>query len=228
MRKYQTEAERKAARLQQNREAKARMKAKQAAATANLSSSSLPPIAQNLNVTDQNATVLHAVTADETLAAPKQVSRNEKKYQKLLDDYLGPATGVLILILCLAVYRFDMESSERIADYLAMNQAEQDLIIPPLAAWMDKQHWDERTKDMILQSGDIVGLVLGFGMYASRVVGTLNELKGHVHGTRGNAAQQAAPVGQQPGANGHSQPAGTADAGIVWGSPVAGLSQYAA
>lgn len=173
----------------------------------------------------QGATILNAANADESLAAPRQLSRNEKKYQKLLDDHLGPATGVIILLVCLFLYRFDMESSERIADHLAMNQQEQDLIIPPLAAWMDKQAWDEATKNRILQSGDIVGLVLGFSMYASRVVGTLNELKGHVHGTRRNAAQQAAPGATRAGAG---QPAADADPGIAWGNPLAGLSQYAA
>lgn len=179
----------------------------------------------NLNASlNPEPTVLPGAVADESTAAPRQLSRNEKKYQALLDDYLGPATGVIILLLCLFWYRFDMESSERIADYLAMNQAEQDLIIPPLASLMDKQHWDEHTRDMIVQSGDVIGLVLGLTMYGSRVVGVLNELKGHVNGTRGNVAQQATP---NQGAAGGGQP-GQPEGGVLWGNAVSGLSQYAA
>lgn len=170
-------------------------------------------------MTSSEATVLPVAAAAETDAAPRQVGRNEKKYQKLLDDYLGPATGVIILALCLFVYRFDMESSEKIADYLAMNQEEQDLIIPPLASWMDKQNWPTETRDRILQSGDLIGLSLGLASYGSRVLGTLRELKGQVHHGQQpsrNATQQAAPDG------------GAGDGHIQWGNELAGLSQYAA
>jgi hypothetical protein len=153
--------------------------------------------------------------ADE-LPKERTPGRNEKKYQKLLDDYLGPVTGILILILCLFVYRFDMESSEKIADHLAMNPAEQDLIIPPLASLMDKQGWDEETRDRILQSGDYIGLSIGMAMYCTRVAGTLRELKGSV-----NSYEPGRHASQQAPANGH-------DGGIAWGSAIAGLSQYAA
>lgn len=169
-------------------------------------------------MTSSEATVL-PVAAAETDTAPRQIGRNEKKYQKLLDDHLGPATGVIILVLCLFVYHFSLEDSEKIADHLAMNQAEQDMIIPPLASLMDKQGWDEATRNRILQSGDYIGLTLGAASYGSRVIGVLNELRGYANGNRGNVAQQAAPAGNAAGAsNGH----------IQWGNELAGLSQYAA
>ena len=171
----------------------------------------------------QDATVLHAVApVDEPASAPRPLGRNEKKYQKLLDDYLGPATGIIILLLCLFVYRFDMESSEKIADHLAMNSAEQDLIIPPLAGIMDRQNWDEGTRNLILSSGDYVGLALGISSYGARVLGTLRELKGSINdGNSRNAAQQAPPVASNGHANGNA-------GGVLWGGQLAGFSQFAA
>jgi len=148
------------------------------------------------------------------------VGRNEKQYQKLLDEYLGPATGILIFLLCLFVYRFSMEQSEQISDHLAMNQEEQDLVIPPLASIMDKQGWSTETKNRILQSGDMIGLALGFSSYSARVLGTLRELRG------GNIGQSSSNIPQQAAQNGHVVPAG--EPVIAWGNPIAGLSQYAA
>lgn len=157
---------------------------------------------------------------DQEASAPRTVGRNEKKYQKFLDDYLGPATGILILILCLFVYHFSLADSEKIADHLAMNQDEQDLIIPPLASLMDKQGWSEETRNKILQSGDLVGLTLGLAAYGTRVVGALQELKGSMqHESRANAGQQAAQNGAN-GANGNGH--------IQLGSAFAGLSNFRA
>lgn len=99
-----------------------------------------------------------------------------------------------------------------------MNQAEQDLIIPPLASLMDKQQWDESTRNLILSSGDYVGLVLGLSSYGARVLGTLRELKGSINGNSGNAPQQAPPASS----NGHDA------GGILWGGQLAGFSQFAA
>ena len=144
-----------------------------------------------------------------------QPTRMEKQYQRLLDDYLGPATGLIILVICLFGYRFSLHDSEQIADALAMNPAEQELIIPPLAALLEKQHFDAGTRDAILQSGDWIGLCLGISAYSSRVLGTLRDLRRGLHEyDRGHAAGQAAPA---------------ANGAAPWaGNELAGLSQYAA
>lgn len=120
-------------------------------------------------------------------------SRDEKEYTKLLELYLGPTTGFLILLCCLAM---KIPNGEEIATHLAMNQAEQDLVIEPLARLLDKQHFDTRVKTAILSSGDAIGLVLGLGAYSMRVMGALQELKGSIgHGQfRGTDAQTQAPV----------------------------------
>lgn len=168
-----------------------------------------------LNGNNQNDHPIILPVADEAVTSPRPIGRYEKQYQKLLDDYLGPTTGILILLLCLFWFRFSMEQSEQIADHLAMNQDEQALVIPPLASWMDKQHWDVAARDKILQSGDLIGLALGFGSYGARVLGTLQELR------KGRYEQQSR--GQTPGQtsnNGHNA--------IQWGNSLAGLSQYAA
>jgi hypothetical protein len=142
---------------------------------------------------DEPALILPSVSDEGAELAPRPVGRTEKQYQKLLDEYLGPLSGVCILLLCLFLYRFPLQTSEAIADALALNQDELDMIIPPLASLMEKQKWDEATRQRILQSGDIVGLSLGLGSYGARVLGALRELKGGgVHVSRQDAEQQTA------------------------------------
>lgn len=195
--KYQTEEERKEA----ARAAKQRYQQKKK----NLSSLSPQPLSPSLN----EPVLVSPVVGDEP--AQKSVSRNEKQYQKLLDDYLGPVSGMLILALCLFVYRFPLETSEKLADILAMNQDELELIIPPLAGFLDKQQFSPQLRQRILQSGDLIGLVLGFGSYGARVYGALREIKGGIQREyRSPAGRQEAP------ANGLFSPA------------LAGFGQFAA
>lgn len=192
--KYQTEAERKEAARESRRRYNQKKK----------SQSSLNPQSQNLN---EPVLVSPAVVGGDE----KTVSRNEKQYQKLLDDYLGPVSGMLILVLCLFVYRFPLETSELLADALALNQDELELIIPPLAGFLDKQQFSPAMRQRILQSGDLVGLVLGFGSYGARVYGALRDIKGGIQ------REYRSPTGRQEApANGLFSPA------------LAGFGQFAA
>lgn len=196
MKKYQTEEERKEAARAARRKYNQKKKSQ---------SSSSPLPSQNLN----EPVLVSPVGGDEP--AQKSVSRNEKQYQKLLDDYLGPVSGMLILCLCLFVYRIPLETSEMLADALALNQDELELIIPPLAGWLDKQQFSPAMRQRLLQSGDLVGLVLGFGSYGARVYGAMREIKGGIQREyRSPAGRQEAP------ANGLFSPA------------LAGFGQFAA
>lgn len=182
MKKYQTEEERKeaarAARQKYNQKKK--------------SQSSSSPLQQSQSLNEP--VLVSPVAVDEP--AQKSVSRNEKQYQKLLDDYLGPVSGMLILCLCLFVYRFPLETSELLADALALNQDELELIIPPLAGFLDKQQFSPQLRQRILQSGDLVGLVLGFGSYGARVIGALRDFKGGIqYEYRREARSEAPPNG---------------------------------
>jgi len=142
---------------------------------------------------DEPALILPSVSDAGAELSPRPVGRTEKQYQKLLDEYLGPLSGVCILLLCLFIYRFPLQTSEAVADALALNQDELDMIIPPLASLMEKQKWDEATRQRILQSGDLVGLALGLGSYGARVLGALRELKGGgLHVARPDAQEQTA------------------------------------
>lgn len=142
-----------------------------------------------------------AVASEPVSTEPRKPSRDEKEYQKLLEDYLGPATGFLIMLACMVM---KIPNAEAVADHLAMNEAEQELVIEPLAKLLDKQHFDSKVKTAIVSSGDAIGLVLGLGAYGMRVLGALQQLKGIGYGTSGNTPQQAqAPAGAGANGNGH-------------------------
>jgi hypothetical protein len=131
----------------------------------------------------------------------RTASRNEKKYQKFLEDYLGPVSGLLVLCLALFAYRLPLPTAELLAGELALNQEEQAAIIPPLAGLLDKQGWSEKTRTALLQSGDYLGLGLGLFGYGARVLGVLGTLaKG------GNLATQStqAPVSTNGNGNGNA------------------------
>lgn len=126
----------------------------------------------------------------------------------MLEDYLGPATFVLGLILAVLIvglpFGFEGDSpAEIVADKLAMEPGEQDLIIPPAARILDKKHFAPEVKTRIMSAGDYVGLAIGLGTYLIRTFAVTAQLRGQVQyaNTSGTVSQQAAAQ------NGH-QPAG--------------------
>lgn len=133
-------------------------------------------------------------------------TRDEKQYRKMLEDYLGPATFLFGLFLAVAVlhlpFGFDGESpAEHVADHLAMDPKEQELIIPPLARILDKQHFGGEVKRHIMASGDYVGLVMGLGTYLLRTVAVMGQLRGemvYVQSGGAPAEQAAHQNGYQP------------------------------
>jgi len=105
-------------------------------------------------------------------------------------------------------------NAEQIADTLAMDEDEQALVVEPLARVLDRAKFPEKVKGTILNSGDILGLVLGFGAYGMRVTSALQTLqRGGQYVGRKNDTQQAGQPGPA-GLNGHA-------------SALAGFGQYA-
>jgi len=148
--------------------------------------------------------------ADEKPAVARKISRDEREYTRLLELYLGPCTAFLILLCCLMM---KIPGGEDIADHLAMDQTEQEMVIGPLARLLDKQHLGAKAKAAVLNSGDALGLILGLGSYGLRVAGALKTLqRGDIaHVNRQYAQEQASPAN-----NGYGH------------ASVAGLAQYAA
>lgn len=204
-------------RRQQNREAKARHRAKQ------LSS----PLNQNQSESQQPQSPLQATeilgygsTEAESGEFERKApaTRDEKAYTRLLDDYLGPLTFLVMLILCM-IRRIPQPHAVQIAETLAVNQEEQDLIIPPLARFLDKQKLPAEVKQKVLQSGDAIGLLLGVSAYVIRVGMTLNQLGGMNYAQPGGQAQESTAQNGVPGGN------GTYIGGYT-GLAAAGLAQY--
>lgn len=145
------------------------------------------------------------LAVDDSPAPPPKPTRDEREYKKLLEMYLGPATAFIIILLCfLLKIPGDMEYKEAIASELAMNKDEQEMIVEPLARVLDKQHYPAHIKTAIVNSGDMIGLALGFGAYGVRVWGALQTLKGRQHEQfRGAAPEQTAPEAGNGNGNGH-------------------------
>ncbi len=166
----------------------------------------------------------------ERFSQPEQhvETRDEKNYRKMLDDYLGPATFVIALLLASVILRFQNQAAaEAIADELAISPDEQQMINPPLARLLDKQHFAPEIKKRIQESGDAAGLLIGLGAYLVRVSATLGQLATMqkeglpYEQPRSASSQQAAQ--QQPAA----EPARPAYVGVDTSS-VAGFGTYRA
>lgn len=108
---------------------------------------------------------------------------------------------MVILGLCLGVFKFPGQMSERLAVELSMNADEQEMVIPALASILDKQKFPDHVKNGILTSGDWFGLALGGGMYAMRVYGVLTQVRREFH-EYVTGVQSAQTVASQ--SNGHN------------------------
>lgn len=107
---------------------------------------------------------------------------------------------MIILGLCLGVFKFPAPMAEKLAVDVSMSSEEQEMVIPALASILDKQKFPDHVKNGILTSGDWFGLALGGGMYMMRVYGVLTQVRRDFHEYVGSIQSQAT-VGS---ANGHN------------------------
>lgn len=107
---------------------------------------------------------------------------------------------MIILLLCLGVFKLPGPLSEQLAVDLSMNADEQEMIIPALASLLDKQKFPDHVKQAIMTSGSWIGLGLGIGMYSMRVWAVLGQVRrDYVAFTATQSTQTSSQNGHQGG-----------------------------
>lgn len=120
----------------------------------------------------------------------------------MLDDYLAPASMLLGILLALVFFRVPFEIAQQIGGELAINEAEANLINPPLARILDKRHFDGEIKRRIQSSGDYIGLGMGLLAYVMRTAVVLQYIGGQVNGLRSSGAALSTPAPGSPASGG--------------------------
>ncbi len=128
----------------------------------------------------------------------------EKEYQAFFLEMLGPISLMLAILVCYFLsFQWDL------AEELAFTNEEVRELSGPSARLLAKAKLDKKTRQVLVSSGDVVGLSAGITAYIVRILGTLeqkqkqNELTRKTHRVPSTASAPVATESASSTTNGY-------------------------